>query len=88
MDNLALACVSCSLRKGAREVAMDPVSGKPVPIFNPRRDHWANHFEWVGIKNQGRTVTGRATVEALQMNRLLVLEMRRVVGIPGNHSSQ
>jgi 5-methylcytosine-specific restriction endonuclease McrA len=33
-DNLALACVSCSLRKGARTHSMD--SDIPVRIFDPR----------------------------------------------------
>ena len=75
-------------QKGAREVALDPVSGKAVRLFNPRRDQWEEHFEWVSVRVQGRTATGRATVEALQMNRLLVLEIRRVVGIPPNPSPQ
>ncbi len=34
--NLALACVSCSLRKCARQVAPDPESGEDAPLFNPR----------------------------------------------------
>jgi 5-methylcytosine-specific restriction endonuclease McrA len=32
-DNLALACVSCSLRKGARQLIMDPVTDQMVSIF-------------------------------------------------------
>jgi 5-methylcytosine-specific restriction endonuclease McrA len=35
-ENLALACVSCSLRKGARLIATDPDSQADVPFFNPR----------------------------------------------------
>jgi 5-methylcytosine-specific restriction endonuclease McrA len=31
-DNLALACVSCSLRKAARQTVEDPETGKTVPI--------------------------------------------------------
>lgn len=34
--NLALACVSCSLRKWAKQTAADPDSGEDVPLFNPR----------------------------------------------------
>ena len=44
LDNLALACVSCSLRKWARQTASDPETGKDVPLFNPRRMVWANNF--------------------------------------------
>jgi len=39
LDNLALACVSCSLRKGARRLARDPVTGREVPVFHPRRQN-------------------------------------------------
>lgn len=38
IENLALACVSCSLRKGARQTAVDPVTNSEVAIFNPRRN--------------------------------------------------
>ena len=34
--NLALACVSCSLRKGARQTAPDPDTGEPARLFSPR----------------------------------------------------
>ena len=47
-ENLALACVSCSLHKSAREEAIDPQSSKPVPLYNPRRDSWDKHFRFVG----------------------------------------
>lgn len=43
-DNLALACVSCSLRKGARQTAIDLVSGEEAPLFNPRNDDWHVQF--------------------------------------------
>ncbi len=35
-ENLALACVSCSLRKGARQSLEDSETGEVVSIFNPR----------------------------------------------------
>ncbi len=35
LDNLALACVSCSLRKAARQTARDPQTGKETILFNP-----------------------------------------------------
>jgi len=60
--NLALACVSCSLRKEARQSAADPRTGKLVPLFNPRRQHWAEHFRWDGVRLVGISATGRATV--------------------------
>jgi hypothetical protein len=75
-ENLALACVSCSLRKAARQTEIDPQSGKEVALYNPRRDTWYEHFRWEGVHLVGLTATGRATVEALDMNRALILAIR------------
>ena len=35
--NLALACVSCSLRKESRRSGRDPETGRTVALFHPRR---------------------------------------------------
>lgn len=75
-DNLALACVSCSLRKESRRSALDPSSGRRVPLFHPRRQRWSDHFRWDGTTVTPLTPTGRATVAALQMNRPLILAIR------------
>lgn len=39
-DNLALACVSCSLHKAAKQTVIDPQSGEEIPLFNPRSQNW------------------------------------------------
>lgn len=85
-ENLALACVSCSLRKPARQTAIDPQSGTEVSLYNPRRDSWHEHFQWEGISLVGQTAIGRATVEALRMNRPLVLAIRGEETALGRHS--
>lgn len=78
LDNLALACVSCSLHKGARQQVPDPQTGKLVRLFNPRQDRWEEHFRWTQVVVLvGLTEIGRATVEALELNRSLVLAIRR-----------
>lgn len=84
-ENVALACVSCSLRKGARQTAMDPQTGSEAPLFNPRRDRWAEHFRFDGVDVVGLSPTGRATVEALQMNRPLILAIRQEESLRGRH---
>ena len=66
--NLALACVFCSLRKGARLTARDPRTGKTVPIYHPRKERWNLHFRWAGIELRGISEIGRATVGALGLN--------------------
>jgi hypothetical protein len=77
LENLALACVSCSLRKGARVLALDPHTGEHACLFNPRLDSWQAHFRWQGLTVVGTTAKGRATVDALRMNRALALAIRQ-----------
>jgi 5-methylcytosine-specific restriction endonuclease McrA len=84
-DNLALACVSCSLRKAARETAADPATGEDAPIFNPRRQCWDESFRWDGTRLVGATATGRATVAALALNRPLILAIRAEAAAVGGH---
>ncbi len=87
-DNLALACVSCSLRKAARILVDDSQTREKIALFNPRKDDWQKHFEWQGDYVVGLTKTGRATVEALQMNRTLVLAIRHEQAALGRHPPQ
>ena len=88
LGNLALACVSCSLRKGARQSAVDPETGQTALLYNPRRQVWDEHFCWEGVRLIGLTSTGRATVELLQLNRLRLLRIRRVEKALGRHTSK
>ncbi len=84
-NNLALACVSCSLRKGARQFAPDPFNGQIVPLYHPRLNNWSDHFRWDDVTLLGLTPTGRATVRALQMNRPSILIIRREEANVGRH---
>jgi hypothetical protein len=75
-DNLALACVACSLYKGAKQDVEDPETTKTVTIFNPRQQIWTEHFRWNGVEVVGVTAVGRATVNTLKLNRPLILAIR------------
>jgi hypothetical protein len=70
LDNLALACVYCSLRKGARQTARDPKSGRSARLFHPREHSWNHHFRWMDCRLNGITAIGRSTIGALNLNRL------------------
>jgi len=85
VENLALACVSCSLRKGARRTAPDPQTGAEVALYHPRRENWQVHFRWEGVSLEGQTPTGRATIAALDMNRPIILAIRREEKLLGRH---
>jgi hypothetical protein len=84
-ENLALACVSCSLRKWAKQTAPDPDSGEEVPLFNPRTQVWVEHFRWDGPRMLPLTPIGRATVAALALNRPLILAIRQEEAARGHH---
>jgi hypothetical protein len=77
--NLWRSCRPCNEFKGAKVEALDPLSQEMVPLFNPRLQPWQDHFSWdeTGILIVGRTTVGRATIDALQLNRSLALSARR-----------
>ncbi len=86
-DNLAWACPWCNACKYTKTHAPDPQTGRLVPLFHPRRQHWSRHFAWSEdfIVIIGCTATGRATVVALHLNRPELLNLRRVLHVVGEH---
>ncbi|MGA2117371.1 MAG: HNH endonuclease [Bryobacteraceae bacterium] len=76
VGNLALACHRCNLRKGPNLAGIDPVTGELAPLFHPRRNEWDEHFLFRGVRIEGRTPAGRATVRLLAMNEARRLELR------------
>jgi hypothetical protein len=83
--NLALACVSCSLKKGARQWVKEPGSEKLVRLFHPRLDAWSEHFQWQESELQGINSCGRATFHTLDLNRPLILAIRDEEAHWGRH---
>ena len=62
-DNLALACVDCNLHKGTNVAGYDPQTGTLTELYHPRRQNWAEHFEWrevfivEGLRSGARRLT-------------------------------
>ncbi len=46
LDNLALACADCNLRKSSDLAGIDPLTSQLTPLFHPRTDLWQDHFSW------------------------------------------
>ena len=90
VDNLWLACRPCNQHKGAQTHGHDPLTGRRARLFNPRRQSWKRHFRWSedGTQVIGRTVCGRATVEALRLNNPFAVETRRFWVKAGWHPPQ
>ena len=78
-ENLWLACRLCNNAKGVKTHGYDPVTGRRVPLFNPRSQKWRRHFYWSddGVRLMGRTSCGRATVETLNLNNEIALVVRQ-----------
>ena len=77
-ENVCLACSACNEFKADATHAVDPVTGEPVALFNPRAQVWREHFVWSTdtTRIEGVTATGRATVLALRMNQPLIVTAR------------
>jgi hypothetical protein len=82
LENLALACWSCNLKKGPNLSGIDPQTGQLAALFNPRQDEWEEHFsaaidplKTLCVAIRGRTPVGRASVHVLGLND----EMRQLI---------
>ena len=78
-SNLALACHRCNLRKGPNLTGIDPITGEIVPLFDPRRDRWLDHFRFRGPVIEGVTAVGRTTIKVLSMNDTRRIERRELL---------
>ena len=87
LENLALSCRICNLRKSDHTTAIDPLTqalAKPpgtgiVPLFNPRQHIWSEHFEKSPISPYliiGKTPIGRAAIDRLALNSSLQIRAR------------
>src|SRR5215813_14217630 len=74
--NLALACFDCNRFKGPNIASLDPVTGKLVPLFNPRTQRWSEHFKLNGGRIVPLTPVGRATEKMLRLNLPVRIEAR------------
>jgi hypothetical protein len=90
LDNLALACWQCNLKKGPNLTGIDPESGEIARLFHPRRDTWAEHFAFHEVESKtglieilGSTPIGRATARLLDVNE----EMRQILRYELSRSS-
>jgi HNH endonuclease len=79
IENLALTCPHCNAFKWTAVESTDPESGETVPLFHPRQQFWDDHFVWPATRLGeliGRTPIGRATIEALRINDVDMIELR------------
>lgn len=79
LENLALSCGRCNGCKGPNVAGIDPISRKLIPLFNPRKQMWEEHFAWDGPKIIGLTPTGSITIHVLKMNDVSAVALRAAI---------
>lgn len=86
-SNLALSCQGCNNHKYTKTRARDPLTKKFARLFHPRKQRWTDHLAWSADYTViiGLTATGRATVDALRLNRAEIVNLRRVLLAVGEH---
>lgn len=87
LDNLAWSCLGCNSHKHAKTQGVDSETGEMVALFHPRQQIWDEHFDWNEDDTQvmGKTACGRATVQALQLNRAGAINLRLLLANAGLH---
>ena len=90
LPNLALSCLGCNGYKYNKVEAVDPLSEQVVHLFHPRQELWTTHFAWNEACTHiiGLTATGRATIEALRLNRPSLINLRHILYAAGEHPPQ
>lgn len=78
-ENLWLACPFCNTFKSSQTHGIDPKTGRKVLLLNPRKQKWKNHFKFDTDNATiiGKTICGRATVNALKINNEMALVTRK-----------
>jgi hypothetical protein len=86
LENLCLSCFDCNRYKGSDLSSIDPVTDEIVPLFDPRRDKWNDHFQVDkdGLIN-GITAKGRVTVRLLEFNDPERVAIRRALIVLGHY---
>lgn len=86
-SNLALSCQGCNNHKYNKSEGYDGVTGKMVRLFHPRTDQWVTHFAWDHTTTEilGQSAIGRATIDALKLNRPGLTNLRRLLASVGKH---
>ncbi len=84
--NLCLSCYWCNSYKGSDLSSVDWAGGEEiVPLFNPRKQSWDEHFALDGAYIRPVTPTGRVTVPLLRLNAPERIEERELLIMLGSY---
>lgn len=84
-QNLAYACAFCNRAKGSDIGSIARSTGAFTRFFDPRKDHWADHFGLRGALIEPRTPAGEATVRMFGFNEVERVLERRTLQAMGRY---
>ena len=86
-DNLALSCLSCNRYKGSDFATIDVDTGDIIPLFNPRRQQWQEHFSYSNGRIEGITIVGQVTARLLKFNTPIRIVERQILSQQNRYSA-
>jgi hypothetical protein len=86
-ENLAYACAFCNRAKGSNIGSIVLRTGHFVRFFNPRTDHWAEHFALDGVTIVALSDIGEVTARILDFNNSDRLLERQTLWEVGRYPS-
>jgi hypothetical protein len=86
-DNLAYACTPCNRAKGS-DVGSISTTGEFTRFFNPRADHWAEHFRLEGAAICSLSAIGEVTARIFGFNDSARLHEREEMIRFGNYPGE
>ncbi len=86
-ENLAWSCGGCNSRKGTATHQPHALTGEVLPLFHPRKDRRAEHFEWSGdrLLILPKSHIASVTMHRLALNRVELINLRRLMVAGGIH---
>lgn len=83
IENLAYACPHCNQHKGTDFATI--TKGDIIPLFNPRKEIWQEHFETENGEIISKTQIGEATLKIFKFNKPDLLILRRILHEVGRY---
>lgn len=78
-ENLAYACPHCNANKGTDLTSISKQTQEIIPLFNPRKEVWEEHFHASNGELLGITEVGKVTINLLKMNHIDLLILRKLL---------
>lgn len=85
LSNLAYTCPHCNQHKGSDLATFLNHYDDLVPLFNPRKHDWAEHFEAVNGEIIPLTRIGQATTKLFRVNEPDLLILRSLLTEVGRY---